>query len=114
MTDGMNPQSFPVPGGEPQSERPSIRRPVPAADAAVSPPAAPAADAPVSPPAAPAASVEAAAPSGRPLVSEFEAIGQVVEVGGSGAQVEILGRRLTELADDPDPSVAMSGQVGSQ
>jgi DNA helicase HerA-like ATPase len=50
----------------------------------------------------------------RPLVASHEAIGQVVEVGGSGAQVEIVGRRLVELADDPDPSIAMSGQVGSQ
>ena len=50
----------------------------------------------------------------RTLVARHEAIGQVVEIGGSGASVEIAGRRLTELADDPDPSVAMSGQVGSQ
>ena len=50
----------------------------------------------------------------RTLVAHHETIGQVVEVSGSGALVEILGRRLTELASDPDPSVAMSGQVGSQ
>ena len=53
-------------------------------------------------------------PSQRTLVARHEAIGQVVEIGGSGASVEIVGRRLTELAEDPDPSVAMSGQVGSQ
>ncbi|WP_206185351.1 ATP-binding protein [Sphingosinicella sp. CPCC 101087] len=50
----------------------------------------------------------------RRLVSRHEAIGQVVEIAGSGASVEIVGRRLLELAGDPDPSVAMSGQVGSQ
>jgi DNA helicase HerA-like ATPase len=50
----------------------------------------------------------------RPLVASHEALGQVVEVGGSGAQIEIVARRLVELADDPDPSVALSGQVGSQ
>ena len=50
----------------------------------------------------------------RTLVAHHEAIGQVVEVSGSGARVEIIGNRLTELASDPDPSVAMSGQVGSQ
>ena len=50
----------------------------------------------------------------RPLVASHEAIGQLVEVGGSGAKIEMVGRRLVELADDPDPSVAMSGQVGSQ
>jgi uncharacterized protein len=50
----------------------------------------------------------------RKLVAQHETIGQVVEVAGSGASVEIAGRRLLELASDPDPSVAMSGQVGSQ
>lgn len=50
----------------------------------------------------------------RVLVSQHEALGQVVEIAGSGALIEIAGRRLTELIDDPDPSVAMSGQVGSQ
>jgi uncharacterized protein len=52
----------------------------------------------------------------RPLHAQaaHEAIGKVVDVSGSGARVEIVGRRLAELASDPDPSVAMSGQVGSQ
>ena len=53
------------------------------------------------------------APKGR-LSPLHETIGQVVEIAGSGARVEIAGRRLVELAADPDPSVAMSGQVGSQ
>jgi DNA helicase HerA-like ATPase len=48
------------------------------------------------------------------LVSHHEAIGHVTEIGGSGASVEITGRRLVELGSDPDPSIAMSGQVGSQ
>ena len=50
----------------------------------------------------------------RTLVARHEALGQVVEIAGSGAIVEIVGRRLGELAGDPDPTVAMSGQVGSQ
>ncbi len=50
----------------------------------------------------------------RNLVAQHETIGQVVEIAGSGARVEIVGRRLTELAADPDPTVALSGQVGSQ
>src|SRR5688572_12942716 len=54
------------------------------------------------------------APAPRQLVAHHETIGQVVEIAGSGAHVEIAGRRLIELADDPDPTVAMSGQVGSQ
>lgn len=55
-----------------------------------------------------------AAPKGGPLVSHHEAIGHVIEIGGSGASVEIAERRLIELGSDPDPSIAMSGQVGSQ
>jgi DNA helicase HerA-like ATPase len=51
---------------------------------------------------------------GRLLVAKHEALGQVVQIAGSGAVVEIGGRRLIELAGDPDPTVAMSGQVGSQ
>ena len=54
------------------------------------------------------------APPRRRLTAAHEAIGQVVEIGGSGARVNIVDRRLVELAGDPDPSVAMSGQVGSQ
>ena len=50
----------------------------------------------------------------RRLTARHETIGQIVQVAGSGACVEIIGRRLVELADDADPSVAMSGQVGSQ
>ena len=41
-------------------------------------------------------------------------IGQVVEISGSGSRLEIDGARLRQIAADPDPSVAMSGQVGSQ
>ena len=54
------------------------------------------------------------APPLRRLAAQHEAIGQVTEIAGSGAIVEVVGRRLAELAGDPDPTVAMSGQVGSQ
>jgi DNA helicase HerA-like ATPase len=43
-----------------------------------------------------------------------EALGAVSQISGSGAVVEMIGRRLVEVASDPDPSVALSGQVGSQ
>jgi len=57
----------------------------------------------------------AARPAGKqPLVPSHEAIGRVVEVGGSGARVEITDRCFAELSHDSDPSIAMSGQVGSQ
>ena len=43
-----------------------------------------------------------------------EAIGTVIDVTGGGARIQILGRRLREIGLDPDPSTAISGQVGSQ
>ena len=38
----------------------------------------------------------------------------VLEVAGAGSQIAIDTQRLTECVDDPDPSIAMTGQVGSQ
>ena len=50
-----------------------------------------------------------------PLRSQqYEAIGAVTEISGGGSRIRIDGRRLRELAADPDPSIALSGQVGSQ
>ena len=42
------------------------------------------------------------------------AIGTVVEIAGSGSRVTMDAACLTALMDHPDPSIAMSGQVGSQ
>jgi uncharacterized protein len=58
--------------------------------------------------------VEAGTRPIRLLSPQHQAIGQIVEISGSGARVELSARRLADLAPDPDPSVAMSGQVGSQ
>ena len=44
----------------------------------------------------------------------YESMGQVVEVSGGGARIRVDGARLRQLAADPDPSIALSGQVGSQ
>ena len=41
-------------------------------------------------------------------------IGQVVEIAGSGSQIRIDAATVTALQSHKDPSVAMSGQVGSQ
>jgi len=50
-----------------------------------------------------------------PGVSEaLSAIGEVLEIAGSGSQIRIDGAALTALQSHKDPSVAMSGQVGSQ
>ncbi len=43
-----------------------------------------------------------------------EPIGIVLEIGGSGSRIALDLQRLTECSADSDPSVAMSGQVGSQ
>jgi hypothetical protein len=53
---------------------------------------------------APKASAAAALPS----------IGHVVEIAGSGSQARLDPAALMSLANHADPSVAMSGQVGSQ
>lgn len=39
-------------------------------------------------------------------------IGRVVEIGGGAGTIELDAGRLTEITRDPDPSVALSGQVG--
>jgi len=41
------------------------------------------------------------------------AIGTVVEIAGSNSRIRIDKAVLDRLADDPDPAVAMAGQVGS-
>jgi DNA helicase HerA-like ATPase len=41
-------------------------------------------------------------------------IGVVLEVSGSGSQIAFDPQRINECMADPDPSVALAGQVGSQ
>jgi hypothetical protein len=53
--------------------------------------------------------VAAAAPAAR-----HERIGEVVEIAGSGSQVAMDAASLMALQSHSDPSLAMSGQVGSQ
>ena len=43
-----------------------------------------------------------------------EPIGIVLEIGGSGSRIAFDLTRLNEISGDSDPSVALSGQVGSQ
>jgi len=42
------------------------------------------------------------------------AVGQVVEIAGSGSRIQMRHDVLVSLQSHPDPAVAMSGQVGSQ
>jgi len=46
--------------------------------------------------------------------AQLPAIGHVIDIAGSGSQVHMHAERLIELETHQDPSVAMSGQVGSQ
>jgi len=55
----------------------------------------------------------AASASSAPRV-QLPAIGHVIDIAGSGSQVHMQAARLVELETHKDPSVAMSGQVGSQ
>jgi hypothetical protein len=41
-------------------------------------------------------------------------IGVVLEISGSGSQIALDLQRINDCMADPDPSIAMSGQVGSQ
>jgi hypothetical protein len=45
---------------------------------------------------------------------KLAAIGQVVEIAGSGSQIRVDAAALMALQSHRDPSVAMSGQVGTQ
>src|SRR5256885_291732 len=51
---------------------------------------------------------------GKSATEKLSAIGEVVEIAGSGSQIRIDGPTLAALQSHSDPSVAMSGQVGSQ
>src|SRR5436189_1175833 len=59
-------------------------------------------------------SEESNPPSKTAAAAKLAAIGEVVEIAGSGSQIRIDGSALAALQSHKDPSVAMSGQVGSQ
>lgn len=56
----------------------------------------------------------AAAGLPNPADNSREPIGIVLEIAGSGSQIALDLQRLQECARDEDPSIALSGQVGSQ
>jgi DNA helicase HerA-like ATPase len=41
-------------------------------------------------------------------------VGRLIEISGSHSLITLDGQMLAGLAEDPDPSIAMAGQVGSQ
>jgi hypothetical protein len=46
--------------------------------------------------------------------NSLEPIGVVLEISGAGSQIALDLQRLTECSTDSDPSIALSGKVGSQ
>ena len=93
MTD-MNFTGFPAPQPAQDDPRaPSATEPAPASSA---PPA------------------SSAMPASVGRGAAHAAIGKVTGISGGGASIQMDGARLREIALDPDPSVALSGQVGSQ
>ncbi len=58
--------------------------------------------------------VLAATESAPAIDNSREPIGIVLEIAGSGSQIAIDLQRLTDCANDADPTVAQAGQVGSQ
>ncbi|WP_235037569.1 MULTISPECIES: ATP-binding protein [unclassified Novosphingobium] len=52
--------------------------------------------------------------TGAAPVYGHEPIGVVLEISGAGSRIAFDLERLNEIAADPDPSVALSGQVSSQ
>src|SRR4051794_26467582 len=59
-------------------------------------------------------SEEAPASKGTSTGSALDAIGEVREIAGSGSQIRMDAAQLSGLHSHSDPSIAMSGQVGSQ
>src|SRR3954447_26473364 len=57
---------------------------------------------------------DSAAVPAKPASPQAGAIGQVVEIAGSGSQIRLDASVISALQTHKDPSVAMSGQVGSQ
>ena len=50
----------------------------------------------------------------QPAAERHGPIGEIVEISGGGARIRMEAARLKDLQQDSDPSVALSGQVGSQ
>lgn len=66
-------------------------------------------------PASPAAPADLAASGPAPRIENgLEPIGIVQEIAGSSSSIVLDLQRLNECAQDLDPSIALSGQVGSQ
>jgi len=61
-----------------------------------------------------APNAEANAQSAAPADNSRLPIGVVLEISGSGSQIAFDLQRLNECMEDDDPSIALSGQVGSQ
>jgi uncharacterized protein len=65
-------------------------------------------------PRASASAPEAAAVVNAPRTKALEEIGRVIEIAGSSSKIVLFADAMQRLSDNPDPSLAMGGQVGSQ
>ncbi|MCA0910711.1 ATP-binding protein [Qipengyuania gaetbuli] len=116
----------PAPAPAPQYEAPVAEQAAPVVPPQDYVPQQPQAEAPAAPveaeapapvksePPTPAAEPESAAVAESASDNGLQPIGVVLEISGSGSMIAIDVQRLTECADDADPSIAMAGQVGSQ
>jgi hypothetical protein len=90
MTDAMNGQGF------------GAARPLETAGSAAQPAA------------ASAVGVQSGAPRHAAASGTLHLIGTVIEIAGSGSQISLDAALINQLITHHDPSIAMSGQVGSQ
>jgi uncharacterized protein len=61
-----------------------------------------------------ASAPETAAAANAPRANVLEEIGRVIEIAGSSSKIVLFADAMQRLTDNPDPSLAMGGQVGSQ
>ncbi|WP_226700248.1 ATP-binding protein [Qipengyuania gaetbuli] len=120
------PQQVSEASPEPQYEAPVAEQAAPLVPPQDYAPQQPQAEAPVAPveaeapapvksePPTPVAELEADPVADGVSDNGLQPIGVVLEISGSGSMIAIDVQRLTECADDADPSIAMAGQVGSQ
>jgi uncharacterized protein len=100
------------PAGQPMTPAQGQMPAAPPQAPAPSPTAAPQAAA--RPAAAPPTGQNEAAKSHQAAGSTLHEIGQVIEIAGSGSQVQLSAKLLNSLVNHQDPAIAMAGQVGSQ
>ena len=104
----------PAQGQAPSQPAPSPQMAAPAVVPAQPSVASQSAPRPAVAPAAQGAGQSDAQKSHQAAGSTLYEIGRVIEIAGSGSQVQLSAKLLNDLANHQDPAIAMAGQVGSQ